>query len=33
MEITVNAQGDAVPVSLWAQVGEVSNQKIRNYRF
>jgi uncharacterized membrane-anchored protein len=33
MEIKVNAQGDAVPVSLWAQVGEVSNQKIRNYRF
>jgi uncharacterized membrane-anchored protein len=33
MEIKVNAQGDAVPVSLWAQVGEASNQKIRNYRF
>jgi len=33
MEIKVNAQGDAVPVSLWAQVGKASKQQVRNYRF
>ena len=33
MEIKVNAQGDAVPVSLWARVGGVSKQQVRNYRF
>lgn len=33
MEIKVNSQGDAVPVSLWAQLGEGSKQQIRNYRF
>lgn len=33
MEIKVNAQGDAVPISLWAQVGKAPNQQIRNYRF
>ncbi len=33
MEIKVNAQGDAVPVSLWARVGKASKQQIRNYRF
>ncbi len=33
MEIKVNAQGDAVPVSLWAQFGEPEQQEIRQYRF
>jgi len=33
MEIKVNAQGDAVPVSLWTQVGKASKQQVRNYRF
>lgn len=33
MEIKVNAQGDAVPVSLWAKVGKASKQGVRNYRF
>lgn len=33
MEIKVNAQGDAVPISLWAQMGKASKQQIRNYRF
>jgi uncharacterized membrane-anchored protein len=33
MEIKVNAQGDAVPVSVWVRVGEGSKQQIRNYRF
>jgi uncharacterized membrane-anchored protein len=33
MEIKVNAQGDAVPISLWAKVGEASKPQIRNYRF
>jgi len=33
MEIKVNHQGEAVPVSLWARVGKASKQKIRNYRF
>lgn len=33
MEIKVNTQGDAVPISLWARVGEASKPQIRNYRF
>ena len=33
MEIKVNAQGDAVPIGLWAKVGEASKPQIRNYRF
>jgi uncharacterized membrane-anchored protein len=37
MEIKVNAKGDAVPISLWARIGEASGeaskQQIRNYRF
>jgi uncharacterized membrane-anchored protein len=33
MEIKVNTQGDAVPISLWAQVGEASKPQIRSYRF
>jgi uncharacterized membrane-anchored protein len=33
MEIKVNAQGDAVPISLWARVGQASKPQIRNYRF
>ena len=33
MEIKVNAQGDAVPVSLWARIGKGSKQQVRNYRF
>lgn len=33
MEIKVNAQGDAVPVSLWAKFGEAKQQQIRQYRF
>jgi uncharacterized membrane-anchored protein len=33
MEIKVNAQGDAVPISLWARVGQASKSQIRNYRF
>jgi uncharacterized membrane-anchored protein len=33
MEIKVNAQGESVPVSLWARVGQGSKQQVRNYRF
>lgn len=33
MEIKVNAEGDAIPISLWAQIGKDSKQQIRNYRF
>ncbi|HEY9823402.1 MAG TPA: GDYXXLXY domain-containing protein [Candidatus Sericytochromatia bacterium] len=33
MEIKVNTKGDAVPISLWAQVGEPSKPQIRSYRF
>jgi hypothetical protein len=33
MEIKVNTQGDAVPVSLWARIGKGSKQRVRNYRF
>lgn len=33
MEIKVNAQGDAVPIALWAQIGEASKSQVRNYRF
>lgn len=33
MEIKVNSQGDAVPISLWARLGEASKQQVRNYRF
>ncbi len=33
MEIQVDAQGNAVPISLWARVGKASKQTIRNYRF
>ena len=33
MEIRVDAQGNAVPISLWARVGKASKQTIRNYRF
>lgn len=33
MEIQVDTQGNAVPMSLWARVGKASKQKIRNYRF
>jgi uncharacterized membrane-anchored protein len=33
MEIKVNTEGDAVPISLWARVGEAPKQQVRNYRF
>lgn len=33
MEIKVNAQGDAVPISLWAQLGAASKPQTRQYRF
>ncbi len=33
MEIKVNTQGDAVPISLWAQLGDASKPQIRQYRF
>ena len=33
MEIKVNAQGDAVPISLWAKLGKNSKQRVRSYRF
>jgi uncharacterized membrane-anchored protein len=33
MEIKVNVQGESVPVSLWARVGQGSKQQVRNYRF
>jgi uncharacterized membrane-anchored protein len=33
MEIKVNAQGDAVPISLWAQLGEASKSQTHQYRF
>ncbi len=33
MEIKVNAQGDAVPIGLWAQLGGTSKSQIRQYRF
>lgn len=33
MEIKVDPQGNALPISLWAQVGEGSEGQIRNYRF
>ncbi len=33
MEIKVNAQGESVPVSLWARVSQGSKQWVRNYRF
>jgi len=33
MEIKVNAQGNAVPIGLWAQLGDVSKPQIRQYRF
>jgi len=35
MEIKVNAQGDAVPVSLWVELSEseAEEQQIRQYRF
>jgi uncharacterized membrane-anchored protein len=33
MEIKVNTKGDAVPISLWARLGEASKQQIRRYRF
>jgi uncharacterized membrane-anchored protein len=33
MEIKVNSQGDAVPISIWARVGEAPKREIRNYRF
>jgi uncharacterized membrane-anchored protein len=33
MEIKVSAQGESVPVSLWAQVRQGSKQWVRNYRF
>ncbi|HBL11019.1 MAG TPA: membrane-anchored protein [Cyanobacteria bacterium UBA11162] len=33
MEIKVDAQGNALPISLWVQVGKGSDQQIRNYRF
>jgi uncharacterized membrane-anchored protein len=33
MEIKVSAQGDSVPISLWARVGQDAKQQVRNYRF
>lgn len=33
VEIKVDSQGNAVPISLWAKVGEGSEALIRNYRF
>lgn len=33
MEIKVDAQGNAVPISLWARIGKASPPKVRNYRF
>ena len=33
MEIKVSAQGESVPVSLWARVSQGSKQGVRNYRF
>lgn len=33
MEIKVNAQGDAVPIGLWAQLGGTAKSQIRQYRF
>ncbi|HEY9829692.1 MAG TPA: GDYXXLXY domain-containing protein [Stenomitos sp.] len=33
MEIKVSAQGESVPVSLWARVRQGSKQWVRNYRF
>lgn len=33
MEIKVDAQGDAVPIRLWAQLGDASKPQIRQYRF
>ncbi|NEQ66271.1 MAG: GDYXXLXY domain-containing protein [Symploca sp. SIO2D2] len=33
MEIKVNAQGNAVPVSLWTQFGEAEQQEIHRYHF
>ncbi|NES22996.1 MAG: GDYXXLXY domain-containing protein, partial [Symploca sp. SIO3E6] len=33
IEIKVNAQGNAVPVSLWAQFGEAEQQEVRRYHF
>lgn len=33
MEIKVNSQGNAVPISLWAQLGDAAKPQIRQYRF
>lgn len=33
MEIKVSAQGNSVPISLWARVGQDANQQVHNYRF
>ena len=33
MEIKVNAGGNAVPVSLWAQFGEAEQQEVHRYHF
>ncbi len=33
MEIKVNAQGDSIPISLWARVGQGAKQQVRHYRF
>ncbi|MEW6492242.1 MAG: GDYXXLXY domain-containing protein [Cyanobacteriota bacterium] len=33
MEIKVDDQGKSVPVSLWARVGQGSQQQVRHYRF
>lgn len=33
MEIKVNAQGNAVPIGLWAQLGDAAKSQIRQYRF
>ncbi|MGQ4646161.1 GDYXXLXY domain-containing protein [Lyngbya aestuarii] len=33
MEIKVNKQGEAVPVSIWAQLREGDQERILNYRF
>ena len=33
MEIKVSAQGDSIPISLWARVGQGAKQQVRHYRF
>lgn len=33
MEIKVNNQGNAVPIGLWARLGDASKPQIRQYRF